>query len=122
MRLSTDILQKPEILAGDCQAFKSACSQSNSSVYYRFERYPWKGDTKWQKVPIQNNNTVSLGSVGIKKNIVLREISHASLNWRDESNIKYLLSAYFLKAEDWAKSYEGLKSVYSLGVEIYFLP
>ena len=52
---------------------------------------------------------------------VLREISHASLNWRDQSNIKYLLSAYFLKAEDWAKSYEGLKSVYSLGVEIYFL-
>lgn len=66
---------------------------------------------------------VCVNKTNKKKNIfVLREISHASLNWRDQSNIKYLLSAYFLRAEDWAKSYEGLKSVYSLGVEIHFLP
>ena len=55
------------------------------------------------------------------KSFVLREISHASLKWSDLSNIKYLLNAYLLKAEDWAKSYEGLKSVYSLDVEIQFL-
>ena len=85
---------------------------------------PLKG---WHEMTKSTNSKQQHCVTGIcrrkTKNIfVLREISHASLNWRDQSNIKYLLSAYFLKAENWAKSYEGLKSVYSLTVEIHFLP